>query len=1226
MAGETGSGKSTQLPKLCLDLGRGTEGMIGHTQPRRVAARTIAERVAEELGSELGSTVGYAVRFTDRVSPATAVKVMTDGLLLAEIRHDRDLRAYDTLIIDEAHERSLNVDFLLGYLKQLLPRRPDLKLIVTSATIDTARFAEHFAGAPVIEVSGRTYPVEVRYRPFGGLVERPGEAEPVLDDRDQVDAIADAVAELWRDGPGDVLVFLSGEREIRDAADALEAQGRWPDLEVLPLYARLSAAEQHRIFQPSRGRRVVLATNVAETSLTVPGVRYVVDTGLARVSRYSTRLKVQRLPIEPVAQASADQRAGRCGRVAPGTCIRLYAEDDFDARPRFTDPEVLRTNLASVVLAMADLGLGEVADFPFLDPPDARAIRDGVALLEELGALAVDGDGDDRADRSSTGPRLTPLGRRLARLPVDPRLGRMVLEADREGCVAEVLVIAAALSIQDPRERPIDKQQAADEAHRRFRVAGSDPLALVELWRYLGDQRRELSSNQFRKRCRAEFLNYLRVREWQDLERQLRAALRSVDIVPGTQPASADQVHRALLAGLLSHIGMRDDEKRDYRGARQIRFELVRASSLSRTPPRWVMAAELVETNRLWGRMAATTRPEWAEAAGAHLLKYSYGDPEWDERSGRAVTTERVTLYGLPLVAGRRVGFDRVDRDEARDLFLHHALVMREWDSNQEFLRANAGLRDEMERMADRVRSWHLLDEDSLFRFYDERVGSGVVSARHFDRWWKQARRDHPDLLTMTWADLAHGAEVDLVGLPDQWRFEDLALPLSYHFDPDSPDDGVTVHVPLALLSRVEHAGFDWHVPGHRREKAQALLRALPKARRREMAPFNEVLTTVADAVRAREPDGRSFVDALADEVRAACGVVLGPNDLDEGDLAPYLRVRISVEDGERVVATGTDVGALRELVGGRVRAAVAAAAPTSERSGIQRWDLGDLPAMVTSEVDGHEVRGYPALLDDGDAAALRVFTQPEIAERIHPSGVRRLLLRSVPVGIRGLERDIPNRVRLALGSLASWPELEGLGVGRLLRDAITAAADQLVAARPPVRSTAAFEALVQAGRVDLRELASQGVVDAGAVLVAAAEVQGRLDRLVAPSLAGLVDDARAHLVRLVAPGFIGRAGIARLGDVERYVLGIGRRLDKLAAEPRRDEIKLQQVLAVEDDHAKLLAALRPSQVTKRVVEVGWQLEELRIATFAESLGAKSPVSAKRITKELDALFAGDLD
>ncbi len=858
VAGETGSGKSTQLPKLCLELGRGIAGLLGHTQPRRVAARTIAERVAEELGSSIGEDVGYSVRFDDRVGDGTLVRVMTDGILLAELGRDPELRRYDTLIVDEAHERSLNIDFILGYLRQLLPRRPDLKVVVTSATIDTARFAEHFADAagrpaPIIEVTGRTYPVEVRYRPFG--------VEPD-DDRDQVQAVVDAVDELALEGPGDVLVFLSGEREIHDTADALRRRSSaGPTADVLPLYARLSNAEQHRIFQPHRGRRIVLSTNVAETSITVPGVRYVVDAGTARISRYSRRLKVQRLPIEPISQASADQRAGRCGRVAAGVCIRLYAEDDYDARPAFTEPEVLRTNLASVILQMTALGLGDVAAFPFVEAPDAAAVRDGYLLLEELGAI---GPGDD-------GRRpLTRIGRRLARLPVDPRLGRMILEAERHGCVREVLVIAAALSIRDPREHPEDQRQAADELHRRFDVPGSDLLTVVALWDHLRAQQRALSSNQFRRLCRAEFLNYVRVREWQDLFSQLRHVAADLGIRAGTEVGHPDRVHQSVLAGLLSHVGMRDREGRQFRGARGATFTIGAGSVLAKRSPRWVVAAELVETNRLWARRVAAIDPAWAEHVGAHLVRRSYGEPRWDARRGAAVATETVTLFGLPVVEGRIVPFDRIDPTLARDMFIRHALVDGDWTTQHRFIERNRDFRRRVHGLEVRVRRHGLLDDDAVHGFYDARVGERVTSSRTFDRWWKDVSTAEPRLLDLTDDDVERDSGFHAADFPDRWRDGELDLPLTYRFDPGGPLDGVTVHVPLTALNQFSGDGLDWQIPGHRAELVTALVRTLPKDIRRQLIPAADTARAAVDRLGA--PEGR-LVDALAGALAAVSGV-----------------------------------------------------------------------------------------------------------------------------------------------------------------------------------------------------------------------------------------------------------------------------------------------------------------------------------------------------------------
>jgi ATP-dependent helicase HrpA len=851
VAGETGSGKTTQLPKICLELGRGVTGQIGHTQPRRIAARSVAERIAEELGTELGTAVGYKVRFTDKSSDGTLVKVMTDGILLAEMQRDQRLLRYDTLIIDEAHERSLNIDFILGYLKRLLPSRPDLKVIITSATIDPERFSKHFAGgesgkqgwdAPIIEVSGRTYPVEVRYHPLAD----PG--RPSDEAKDQAQAICDALRELRGDGPGDVLVFLSGEREIRDTADALAEQADLAGLEVLQLYARLSAAEQHRVFQPHDRPRVVLATNVAETSLTVPGIKYVIDPGTARISRYSNRTKVQRLPIEPISRASADQRKGRCGRTSDGVCIRLYSEADYEARPAFTDPEVLRTNLASVILQAAALGLGNVADFPFVDPPDSRNIADGVRLLAELGAIPPGGDAT----------RLTGVGRKLARLPVDPRLGRMILAAKEHRCVREVLIITAALSIQDPRERPADAREAADAMHARFAEQGSDFLAFLSLWDYLHDRQRELSGSAFRRMCRREYLHFLRVREWQDLYGQLRQAARDVgagEAEPGARfPAElADRVHISLLAGLLSHIGMKDTQDKterkrrgpaEFAGARGARFAIFPDSVLARKPPEWVVAAELVETSRLWARVAARIEPEWAEPLAAHLVRRGYSEPHWDARRGAAMALEKVTLYGLPIVAARRVNYARVDPAAARELFISGALVAGDWQTHHEFFHHNQRLLEEARELEDRARQRGIVaDDEALFGFYDQRIPKDVSSARHFDSWWKRARVEAPNLLTFTPADLVSPAaeRIQATDYPASWG----GLPLSYAFAPGEPDDGVTVDVPLAALSQVSGEEFGWQVPGLREELVAELIRSLPKELRRAFVPAPDTARAV---------------------------------------------------------------------------------------------------------------------------------------------------------------------------------------------------------------------------------------------------------------------------------------------------------------------------------------------------------------------------------------------
>ncbi|MFB9547297.1 ATP-dependent RNA helicase HrpA, partial [Micromonospora sagamiensis] len=969
VAGETGSGKTTQLPKICLELGRGVQGLIGHTQPRRLAARTVADRIAEELGTELGDVVGYKVRFTDQVSDRSLVKLMTDGILLAELQNDRMLRQYDTLIIDEAHERSLNIDFILGYLRQLLPRRPDLKVIITSATIETDRFARHFAAppaegetegkpAPVVEVSGRTYPVEVRYRPLVEVTEAEEDEGDEENVRDQIQAIGDAVEELAAEGPGDILVFLSGEREIRDTAEALgklvEKKRSLLGTEILPLYARLSSAEQHRVFAPHTGRRVVLATNVAETSLTVPGIKYVVDPGTARISRYSSRLKVQRLPIEPVSQASANQRKGRCGRTSDGICIRLYDEQDFLSRPEFTDPEILRTNLASVILQMTAIGLGDIAAFPFIDPPDRRNVTDGVNLLHELGALDV--------TQTDPAKRLTPLGRRLAQLPVDPRLARMVVEGERNGCATEVVVIAAALSIQDPRERPAEKQAQADQAHARFTDKESDFVTFLNLWRYLREQQRALSSSAFRRMCKAEYLNYLRVREWQDIVSQLRQVLRTpepgaggrgrrgpaADAADGGRRDAAEtgggrrdrgadlpeeidtpKVHQSLLVGLLSHVGLKDPQKHEYLGARGAKFALFPGSALFRKPPRWVMAAELVETSRLWGRVAGRVEPEWVEPLAQHLVKRSYSEPHWEKKQAAVLAYEKVTLYGVPLVTGRKVNFGRIDPALSRELFIRHALVEGDWSTHHQFYAENQRLLTDIEELEHRARRRDILvDDETIFAFYDQRIPADVVSGRHFDAWWKKTRRERPDLLTFTRDLLVNAGRggVDEADYPDEWHSDGVTLPLTYRFEPGTPTDGVTVDIPLPLLNQVPAETFDWQVPGLREELVVALIRSLPKVIRRNFVPVPDFARAALAAI---TPGEEPLLDALTRVLRRMTGVTV-PRDAWELDKLPaHLRVTFRVLDEEnKPVAEGKDLPALQRQLKAEVRQVVAAAAP----------------------------------------------------------------------------------------------------------------------------------------------------------------------------------------------------------------------------------------------------------------------------------------------------------
>jgi ATP-dependent RNA helicase HrpA len=1268
VAGETGSGKSTQLPKLCLELGRGVERTIGHTQPRRLAARTVAARIAEELGSELGDLVGYKVRFSDQVSERTRVKLMTDGILLAELRSDPLLERYDTILVDEAHERSLNIDFLLGYLTDLLPRRPDLKVVVTSATIDTERFARHF-DAPVVEVSGRTFPVEVRYRPIGGPPPARGAAGDGAPQRrgdhghaatDQVDAIGLAIDELRKEGPGDVLVFLSGQREIHDAARAL-ADADLPDTEILPLYARLSAAEQQRAFRSHRGRRIVLATNVAETSITVPGVRYVVDTGTARISRYNRRTKLQRLPIEPVSKASADQRAGRCGRVAPGIAIRLYDEDDFDARPEFTEPEILRTNLASVILQMADLGLGDVERFPFIDPPDARAVRDAVALLTELGALAP--------DRGPGAPlELTRDGRRMARLPVDPRFGRMLLAAEEDGCLREVTVIVAGLSIQDPRERPTGEEQQADELHARFAVPGSDFLAYLRLWEHLTTEQRARTGNGFRRMCRAEHLNFVRVREWQDLVRQLREATHDLGMRPGgpsrghrsrsrgrpepdraergreRPPAEPDAIHRSLLAGLLSHVGMWDRVKGDYRGARQARFTIAPGSVMTRSSPSWLMAGELVETGRLRARVVARVDPSWIEPLADHLVKRSYGEPQWDRRRGAATIDEQVSLYGLPIVPRRPVALERIDAAEARAMFVDHALVEGDWDDDDRypFAAANRRTLDEALGLEARARRADLaVDERRLAHLYGERLPANLTSAPRLARWWRGGRQDRGsgptgdesrddagrstragrDALTFSLDDVlgVAASTVDTDGFPLTWAQGDLVLDLSYVFEPGADDDGVTVHVPLVVLPQLSSAGVDWHVPGHREELVTALIRTLPKATRRQLSPAPERAREALDGV---GPGDGPLLEVLAERLAKLAGTAVVPADFDLTRLPRHLQLRFSVEDaGGRVVATGRDLDALSSALAAEARRAVVAATPRRlERQGLGGWPTGGVPRTIEATVDGQRVRAYPTLVDEGETVGVRVVTDPATQQRLMAAATRRLVLLAAPAARSQVERRLSAEVGLA----ATGRPVGGIGLpglAELATDCLAAAADRLIAARGgPVWDDEAHDRLAAAARERLAPLAVAAARQAGAVVAAASRLADRLAGA-PPGMTASADDMRAHLARLVHPGFVQDTGLARLTDLARYVEAVGHRLDKLRERPDRDRDLMARARALEAAYDQVVARLPEARHhDDDVVDVHWLLEELRVGLFAQVLGTARPVSEQRARRALASL------
>jgi len=1194
VCGETGSGKTTQLPKICLELGRGVAGMIGHTQPRRIAARTVAARIATELASPLGHAVGYKVRFSDRVSPDSYIKVMTDGILLAETQSDRRLRSYDTIIIDEAHERSLNIDFLLGYVRQLLPQRPDLKLIVTSATIDAERFSRHFGDAPVIEVSGRLYPVEIRYRPLAGR----GESD---EEQDMTEATLDAVDELARiPGGGDVLVFLPGEREIRETADALR-QHHPRGAEILPLYARLSFEEQERVFRPGGARRIVLATNVAETSLTVPGIRFVVDTGLARVNRYSYRNKVEQLQVEPVSQASANQRAGRCGRVAAGVCIRLFPEEDYRARPPFTDPEILRSSLASVILRMKSLGLGDIEGFPFLDPPAPRMIADGYQLLAELGAV----------DELNA---LTPLGRRLARFPIDPRVARMILAAEREQCLAEMLVIAAVLEVDDPRERPFERAEAADRAHERFHDEQSDFLALLKVWDHCQEAIEHRKSNRkLTQELREQFLSQRRLREWRDVHRQLAALVAQMGMRANEKPATYEQVHRALIAGLLGNIGSKGEEAGEYLGARGVRFAIFPGSGLRKKQPRWVVAAELVETTRLFARCVARIEPEWVEAAAGELVKKHYFDPHWQRERAMVSAYERVTLYGLTLVPRRRVNYGPINPQEAREVFIRGALVAGEFDTRAEFFEHNRRLIREIEALEHKARRRDVLvNEEVIFNFYDAIVAPGVVNGAGFERWRAEAERRNPRLLHLTREYLMRHAAADITEaqFPERLRTGGTDLKLSYRFEPGHPLDGVTVNVPLELLNRLEPADLEWLVPGLVREKIAQLFKALPKQLRRQLVPVPQHVTSFLEEQDAAQSRPR-LAAALGRYVQRAAGLPVAADVWDKIELPPHLAMNIRVvDDAGRELASGRDLAALKTQLGQAASLTFSADETGIEKTGIRVWDFGDLPAEISFTRSGRRLTGYPALADEGESVAIRLFDTRAAADAAMRAGVRRLMCLSLKEQMRQLEKNLRGftQAALALRAVASADDLK--------EDLMTAIADRAFVGEDELPRTAkAFEALRARARTRLPAVIEGGCRLLGAVAEECQRVQQRL-AAAAKTLPRPAADIRAQLGRLVFKGFMAATPWERLQDVPRYLKAMQARLDKYTKDPERDERHAAHIAELWGRYEERAAKLRRAHESDpRLEDFRWRIEELRVSLFAQELKTPYPVSFKRLDK-----------
>jgi ATP-dependent helicase HrpA len=1194
VCGETGSGKTTQIPKILLEMGKGagragqvSGGIIGHTQPRRIAARSVAARIAEELKVELGTLVGYKVRFNDRVSKDSVIKLMTDGILLAETQGDPQLRAYDTIIIDEAHERSLNIDFLLGYLKTLLEKRKDLKLVVTSATIDADKFSRHFNGAPVIEVSGRLYPVEVRYRPVGG------DEEDTTRDEEEA-ALAGAVEEACRAGGGDVLVFLPGEREIREAAEVLRKHRI--AAEILPLYSRLSNAEQDRVFHPGGSRRVVLATNVAETSLTVPRIHYVVDTGQARVKRYSYRNKVEMLRVENVSQAAAQQRAGRCGRVADGICFRLYSEEDFTARPAFTDPELLRSSLAAVILRALSLGLGKVEDFPFLDAPSPKAISDGYALLAELGAV----------DEENS---LTPIGRELARLPLDPRVGRMLVAAREEGCLEQMLVIAAAQSLQDPRERPMDKAAAADEKHKQFADERSDFLSFLKLWKFTG-------GGASRRACRENFLSYARIREWRDIHAQLRQAVEELEWKMSSadmeKPDAYRAVHRALLTGLLGNVGMKDEADNNYTGARGIKF-WVHPGSGTKKPGKWIMAAELVETTRLFARSVATIDPKWIEELGGHLLKRHRERPHWEKTRAQVVAVERGTLYGLPVYADRRVHYGPIDPVLSREIFLRSALVEGEFETRAPtgrenrapppFLAHNQRLLQEIERLEHKSRRPDILVDDALiFAFYDARLPEGITNGADFEKWRKEAERAQPKLLQLRREDLMRheAAGITTENFPHDIRIGPNAFALEYHFEPRSPKDGVTLTVPVALLNQVPAARCEWLVPGLLKEKVQAFAKGMPQRLRHKLGPLAEFSQAFAAAV---PPSDTPLASALARYIRGELNLEV-PTDAFRPDSAPphlQMNFRVVDEDG-RQLGMGRNVAALKEEFGARIKESLTEEIAQGEGEKFVAWNFGDLEEVMEVQSGGRTLVGYPALADAGDGVVLQVYDSPERAREVHRAGVRRLLMLAFRERLRDIEKTLSKDMTLAA----------------LKEDIVAAALDRTFLAESLPMLQTEFARRVQEGRSRLNLIAQEMQRLATAILAEQAQVLKRV-AAVQKAWPQAAEDVKQQCARLLLAGFLARTPWERLQHFPRYLKAAALRLDKLRAEPARDAQRAAELAPLEQAYRRELSSRAKlggaASAAVELEQFGWLLEELRVSLFAQELKTPVPVSSKRLAK-----------
>ncbi len=1190
VCGETGSGKTTQLPKICLELGRGVSGLIGHTQPRRIAARSVASRIAQELKTPLGEAVGYKVRFNDKLSASSYIKLMTDGILLAETQGDKFLNAYDTLIIDEAHERSLNIDFLLGYVKQLLPKRPDLKVIVTSATIDAERFSKHFNNAPVIEVSGRMFPVEVRYRPLQETEE--DEQEETMEA-----AILDAVDDLSRLGGGDILVFLPGEREIRDTAEHLRKHHP-KGAEILPLFARLSIEDQQKVFRGSNGRRIVLATNVAETSLTVPGIKYVIDTGLARVNRYSARAKVEQLQIEKISQAAARQRAGRCGRVSNGICVRLYAEEDFNNRPEFTEPEILRSSLASVILRMAALRLGDVAEFPFIEAPSSRLVSDGYLLLQELGAVD--------ANR-----RITDLGQQLAKLPLDPKVGRMILAAKKENCLKEILIIGAALAIQDPRERPMDKREAADQAHAKFADERSDFMGFLKLWDWYEDSLRHKKSNRdLLNKCHQNFLSFLRLKEWRELHGQLAGIAADLELRPNEQEASYDQIHRALLAGLLGNIGFKDGEAESYLGARGIRFHIAPGSGLKKQRPKWVMTAELMETTKLYARCVARIDPDWIEPLARTLTQSHYSDPRWDRKLAQVSAWERVSLYGLTIIPKRRVHYGPIDPVESREIFIREALANMEFDTRAPFFAHNQKLIREVEELEHKARRQDVLvDEHQLFAFYDARIPQGIVNGASFEHWRQQAEQENPQLLYLTKADLMrHGASgVTEAQFPETLALGETAMPLKYRFEPGHPLDGVTLTLPLHQLNQLDPTRCEWLVPGMIREKLAHLIKSLPKTLRRVCVPVPEFVT---DFLTTNPDQQKPLQELLGAYILQCTGLKVSDEDWDS-DIPAHLQMNFRVvDDAGRELGMGRHWNTLKQQLGQAAQLTFREASPDIEREGIRQWDFGDLPQKLDFTRGGQRLTGFPALEDCSDSVAIRLFDREDAAQQSHRGGVRRLMRLELKEQIKQLEKGLPgfNQYALLLRNIMNPDELR--------EDLLTAITDRAFIGDDDLpRGNTAFMALKARARTRLPAVVDGLTRQMQAIATEYQALSQKLGSL-PPAMNRLKREVEEQLGQLLPKHFVSLTPWEQLQHLPRYLKAMKLRLDKYPGAVERDTRHGQAVTQLWQRYMQRLEVeKKQGKVSGKLLEFRWLIEELRVSLFAQELKTPFPVSVKRLEK-----------